>query len=618
VWIETLRIEGGVLNNFNQTFTANLNVFIGGRGTGKSSVIELLRFCLGATSYTQIGEEHAAEHALGVLGDGVVTVTLTDGKQRVEVSRTAQDSEAEASASFTPPFVFSQAEIETIGLQAQSRLRLIDGFLPLSERPRAIESASVSKIRSTSAEIRTLLSEIDEIGERTVELPKLQASLETLKAQTAVKTKVTQEIEGFRKTLAGVTPLLASAQVRSQAIGRVADQLSVWTNKLDELLDRKPTFESWPAQAGTEDELIHLRKQEKQAYARLRNGFEEFLEIGVELGKKRKTAETQKIGLENRARDIRLKMEEKQKGASALDKQIGELTQRISVLKSLQDVRKERQARVKQLTEQRAKLLAQQEVARANRTKQREKVAQRLNDELGPVVRLHILPFSQTREYVSALIAALRGSGLRYAELSERIAETYSPAEIAGLAEARDLSTVASGLEISEERAGRLCDALRDQSGTALFTTIVEDDVQIELMDGADYKGIELLSMGQRCTAVLPIILCHTERIIILDQPEDHLDNAFVVGTLVKSITARGDGAQTIVATHNPNIPVLGDADKVFHLDSDGSNCFIRTADSINKPKIVDAITTIMEGGREAFARRADFYSKNSPNARKS
>lgn len=91
MWIETLRIEGGVLNNFNQTFSANLNVFIGGRGTGKSSVIELLRFCLGATSYTPIGEEHAAEHALGVLGDGVVTVTLTDGEQRIEVSRTAQD-----------------------------------------------------------------------------------------------------------------------------------------------------------------------------------------------------------------------------------------------------------------------------------------------------------------------------------------------------------------------------------------------------------------------------------------------------------------------------------------------------------------------------------------------
>jgi len=262
-------------------------------------------------------------------------------------------------------------------------------------------------------------------------------------------------------------------------------------------------------------------------------------------------------------------------------------------------------------------LLAQQEQARQERTKQREQVASRLNKGLGPAVRIGVTPYSQQREYVSTLTAALRGSGLRYKELSERIAETYSPQEIASLAEARDIGAISSALEITEERALRLCDALREQAGAALFTTSVEDDVQIELMDGPDYKGIDFLSMGQRCTVVLPIILHHTERMIILDQPEDHLDNAFVVGTLVKAIVARSRGAQTIVATHNPNIPVLGDAAQVIHLDSDGSRCFVRTAGIINAPRIVDAITTIMEGGREAFAKRAEFYAKNLPNASK-
>src|SRR5258708_38638310 len=137
-------------------------------------------------------------------------------------------------------------------------------------------------------------------------------------------------------------------------------------------------------------------------------------------------------------------------------------------------------------------------------------------------------------------------------------------------------------------------------------------------MDGSDYKGIDFLSMGQRCTVVLPIILRHTERMIILDQPEDHLDNAFVVGTLVKAIAARSQGAQSIVATHNPNIPVLGDAAQVIHLDSDGTRCFVRSAGSINAPEIVEGITTIMEDGREDFAKRADFYGKNLPNASKS
>lgn len=215
---------------------------------------------------------------------------------------------------------------------------------------------------------------------------------------------------------------------------------------------------------------------------------------------------------------------------------------------------------------------------------------------------------------MSNLAAALRGSGLRYSELAERIAETFSPQEIAVLSEARDVATLASTLQITEERALRLCDALRGESGGALFTTKVEDDIELELMDGTDYKSIDFLSMGQRCTVVLPIILHHNERIVILDQPEDHLDNAFVVGTLVKALIARSRNAQSIVATHNPNIPVIGDATKVLHLDSDGSRCFVRSAGPIDAPRIVNAITTIMEGGREAFLRRATFYANHVSN----
>jgi DNA repair exonuclease SbcCD ATPase subunit len=522
VWIEALRIEGGILNGFDQRFDRKLNVIIGGRGTGKSSVIELIRFCLGATSYTDSGEQEATEHALGVLGDGKVTITLSDGQHRIEVSRTAQDIEPEAFEALVTPFVFSQSEIETIGLQAQSRLRLIDDFLRLQHRP-AGDSAAASKIRSTTTEIRTLLAEIDDIAERAAELPKLQAQLEATKAQAAAQAQAHKEIEVQRKALAELTPQLAAARVRSEVISRAADQLGAWTDRLEDLLERKPRIEPRPPQAGEPDGFADLRKRERQALLRVRAGLDEFAAIKTELEKKKTASASQRTGFENRARDIRQKIEERQKGASAVDKRISDLTQQISVLMSLVDLRKDREARVKHLTDQRAQLLAQQDKARQERTKQ---VATRLNKALGPTIRLSVTPYSQHREYVSSLIAALRGSGLRYKELAERIAETYGPQEIAGLAEARDIQAISLALEITDERALRLCDALRDQAGAALFTTTVEDDVQIDLLDGADYKAIDFLSMGQRCTVVLPIILQHTERMIILDQPEDHLSGA--------------------------------------------------------------------------------------------
>ena len=617
MWIETIRVEGGMLDGFEQTFDQGLNVLIGGRGTGKSSVIELIRFCLGATSYTDSGQQHSTEHALGVLGDGKVVVTVNDGQQQFDLSRTAQDDEPEADLTNDSPFVFSQSEIETIGLHAHSRLRLIDDFAPAGASRKASELPLISKIRSSTTEIKALLAEIDDIKEKTASLPKLVEELEATKKLSTAQSSVHKEIVAHRTALGELTPQVAAAGVRSETITRVSDRLSQWTQKIDTLLEHKPAIEPWPTQAGTPDELSDLRKREKQALSRMMEGLDQLREIVLELDRKKQAASSQRVGLENRARDVRQKIEEKQKGASAIDKRIGDLTQQITVLKSLVDLRKERNLRLKTLTQQRSTLLERLLQGRQARTAEREAVADQLNEELAPAIRVTITPLSQYREYVSALSAGLRGSGLRYNELADRIAKLFTPQEIAQLAESRDIATISSTLEITEERALRVCDALRSDSASSLFTTAVEDDVQVELMDGADYKGIDFLSMGQRCTTILPIILSHKERIIILDQPEDHLDNAFVVGTLVKAVIGRAGGAQTIVATHNPNIPVLGDADRVIHLDSDGTRCFAHAAGPVNNRQIVEAITTIMEGGRDAFKRRSEFYAKNLANVTK-
>ena len=609
MWIKNISIEGGILDGFDESFDPTLNVLIGGRGTGKSSVIELIRFCLGAASYTAISEKESAEHALGVLGDGRITITLVDGEDRIVVSRTALESKPERDGPYSVPFVFSQSEIESIGLQATSRLRLIDAFVEPAQR-RTQDDSAVARIRSITAEIRSLFEEIDDLAEKTASLPKQEAQLAALLQERSTQSTVHAEIDGFRQALAEVTPSIASAHVRAEAIGRGADRLSVWVSELDHLLDIKPSLEPWPTQVGTSDELVELRKREAQAMSRVRTGFEELQAVSSELQKRKELAVILQTGVENRARELRVKMEEKQKGTSVLERRIVDLTQQISVLKSLIDLRLTRSERIASLTEQRAKLVSAVDKHRHALTKSRRDIASWLNKELGPGIRVTILPFAQRREYVSAVSGALRGSGLRYNDLAERIADIFSPTEIALLAERRDVNKVAETLEISEERAQRLCDALRGPNGSVLFSIVVEDDVSIELMDGSNYKGIDFLSMGQRCTAVLPIILRHTERIIVLDQPEDHLDNAFVVNTLVKAIGSRSPNAQSIIATHNPNIPVIGDAQRVVQLDSDGSRCFVRQADELTAPSIVEAISTIMEGGRAAFERRATFYAE--------
>ena len=192
------------------------------------------------------------------------------------------------------------------------------------------------------------------------------------------------------------------------------------------------------------------------------------------------------------------------------------------------------------------------------------------------------------------------------------LAENISPRELLEAADANDVDLIVGATGITKDRAARALVKLRESDLGALATVAVEDTVSLQLLDGATYKSIGELSTGQRCTVVLPLVLLHTDRILIVDQPEDHIDNAFIADTLILSVLARGPKSQLIFSTHNANIPVLGNADRVVQLGSDGKRGFPVLASDLHDPAVVEAITTVMEGGTEAFKRRASFYSKHS------
>ena len=177
--------------------------------------------------------------------------------------------------------------------------------------------------------------------------------------------------------------------------------------------------------------------------------------------------------------------------------------------------------------------------------------------------------------------------------------------------EAEDPKRLAKLCDIPADRARKLLAHLEAHSLSPLLLAPLEDSVDFALLDGQDYKVTHDLSMGQRCTVVLPMLLAEEREAVVLDQPEDHLDNAFIVDTLVSAISTRSEGGQVIVATHNANIPVLGEAMQVIVLASDGRRGFVASAGDLDTDASVHAITTLMEGGREAFALRAEFYDEH-------
>jgi energy-coupling factor transporter ATP-binding protein EcfA2 len=158
------------------------------------------------------------------------------------------------------------------------------------------------------------------------------------------------------------------------------------------------------------------------------------------------------------------------------------------------------------------------------------------------------------------------------------------------------------------DRATRLLSYLNEVDLGNVLSSSIEDSVSFSLLDHGNYKHIEELSIGQRCTVALSIILENPNRILVIDQPEDHLDNEFIAKTLIKSLKLRAQKAQTIVSSHNANIPVLGNAKTVINLESNGRKGYIKCEGPVDNIQIKPVIESIMEGGKEAFQQRSDFY----------
>jgi len=124
------------------------------------------------------------------------------------------------------------------------------------------------------------------------------------------------------------------------------------------------------------------------------------------------------------------------------------------------------------------------------------------------------------------------------------------------------------------------------------------------------YRGKELQhhSLGQRASALILFVLSQKENdVIIIDQPEDDLDNQTIYEDVIKLIRQMKPEVQFILATHNPNIPVLGDAEMVHacsFIDGKGT-VYSGSVDNHDTQK---TIVKIMEGGKEAFDRRKEIY----------
>ena len=127
------------------------------------------------------------------------------------------------------------------------------------------------------------------------------------------------------------------------------------------------------------------------------------------------------------------------------------------------------------------------------------------------------------------------------------------------------------------------------------------------------FNGVAIaeLSLGQRATALLQLLMSLEDHpILLLDQPEDDLDNETIFRHVVEPLLKRKPQRQFLIATHNPNIPVLGDAELVHACHERGKGSYDHNSGSLDSAVTRKEIVTIMEGGAQAFEQRQKIYSQ--------
>jgi ABC-type transport system involved in cytochrome bd biosynthesis fused ATPase/permease subunit len=212
------------------------------------------------------------------------------------------------------------------------------------------------------------------------------------------------------------------------------------------------------------------------------------------------------------------------------------------------------------------------------------------------------------------LTDGLRGARVRNHEDILATLLRLRPEQLAQIVQDNDLAEFEQQTSFGKERSTKILGAFRENLDVfALELVAIDDQVKIELNVApggeAHFKDASELSRGQKCTAMLPLLLARRETPLIIDQPEDNLDNHFIYETVVEAIRRLKHHRQMLFITHNANIPVLGDADLVVVMNSDGKRGYVEKAGGLDDCR--EEIIDLLEGGEEAFELRRQRYAKS-------
>lgn len=643
-WIRSMEIEVARVMGRRQPARLQLspyfNAIVGGRGTGKSTIVHALRLAARREAeirilpkgseplerfeaFRELSRGRDARGAL--LPETRLRVVWQDNGRQLRINWAPPETPAQRppdveewcegqwqpsasksiNASRFPLRVFSQGQIAAMaGNGRRALLTIIDEAAGVEPHRLELEEArrTLFALRARLRELDGRLATLPEVERRRSEVDIKLGSL-AQGDHAAVQQAFSHALHQIRV----VEVLCAQLRQGVAAVRSTSERLLLDDWLMQQFDEADADLLAWRSDA---DALLERARQRLEQEAGL-----------LEQGILTLNADARLAAWRTRARSARLAHEDLQARLEAqgvaepqafarLTRERQQLEAEIKVLLQLQA---ERTTLLQHIDSQQSLLVQRREgVTQRRQTFLQEKLAR------NPHVRISVVPFGFDPEVIEHSLRALIDA------TDERFADDILSIEDgrarSGLA--YDLSTATDPAKLDALEAvrrqiierpvtlkGKFRNYLERKAERPEFVDHVlawfpEDDLKIEYQRGGRWYAISEGSQGQRSAALLAFLLAFGEEPIVLDQPEDDLDNHLIYDLIVRQIRENKLRRQLIVVTHNPNVVVNGDAELVHVMAFGGGQCYVMQSGALQETELRKEVCRVMEGGPEAFARR--------------
>lgn len=622
--LNSIEICGGFLEGVRLHFPVGLTCVIGPRGSGKSTLTEAIRYGIAGLTGASKSRTDMIQANLGTASITLRAAITGSSHAIYTIRRTFRQSGTLLNGdgisipsvdldrgSFLPIDGFSSTEIEAIADEnlGERRRALLDELnieslrevqLRIADLRRSLE-ANADRIKATRRLIGDLKEQAEEIGDARIRLQALpqpsvndmSTSLTRASKQRSLNARELIQVDAALKQLADCHrdlvalneahsynkyPILSFTESKNVLIGKEADNA---INVIAESLESSVVRATELVEHGV-NELHNIRRSFLAAHE------------GQE-------AEHQRLETENMT-------------ASHMIQARAKVEEAITRLEAVEKSRSEAEVELTNLLEQRRNIKGNFLRERDQVSELRAQSAAELQGKAVTNVRVRVLRHADDLVYQQTLIEALRGSGLRNHEDILASLKRLRPEQLAQIIQTDDVQELELQTSLGDERCRKLLGAFQSKlDPLALEVLPTDDQICIELNVGTTiepiFKDASDLSRGQKCTALLPLLLARRDIPLVIDQPEDNLDNHFIYETVVGTIQQMRSQRQMIFITHNANIPVLGEADFVVVMNSDGKRGYVEKAGTLDECR--DEIVNLLEGGQDAFERRRQRYARD-------